>query len=241
MSDTVFSADAILFDMDGTLVDSTDGVVGAWETFQESYPDIDINKILKSSHGIRTVDNLREHCRIQDPDILEKEARRFEQAIVTSSKKNGRGGIQILPGVKQIVSKLSQIPTSSSPRWAICTSATREYAKAALNSAGFPQPDIFVVAEDVEQGKPNPDPYLLAARKCGADSARCVVFEDAPSGVRSGRAAGCKVVGLLTTHSREQMEEAEPDILVKDLSNISIEIKDSGGLEISVINHVDDL
>lgn len=83
------------------------------------------------------------------------------------------------------------------------------------------------------------------------------MFEDAPSGVRSGRAAGCKVVGLLTTHCRKQMEEAGPDILVKDLSklvvvppvvwssdiftSISIEIKDSGGLEITVINHVDDL
>lgn len=235
MSNTVFSVDAILFDMDGTLVDSTAGVVGAWETFQESYPEIDVGKILKSSHGVRTVDNLREHCRIEDPNLLEKEARRFEQTIVTSSKKSGCGGIKMLPGVKEVINQLLHAPAPSSPIWAICTSATREYAKAALKSAGLPQPDVFVVAEDVKRGKPHPDPYLLAAGKCGVDPARSIVFEDAPSGVRSGRAAGCKTVGLLTTHTHKQMEEAKPDILVKDLSNISIKAKDSGGLEITVI------
>jgi len=109
------------------------------------------------------------------------------------------------------------------------------------------QPDVSVIGEN----------WLGISNWQLGFSVEGVVFEDAPSGVRSGRAAGCKVVGLLTTHSREQMEEAEPDILVKDLSklvvappviwssdmstNISIEIKDSGGLEISVINHVDDL
>ncbi|KAF5363966.1 hypothetical protein D9756_000395 [Leucocoprinus leucothites] len=234
MSDSVFSVDAILFDMDGTLVDSTAGVVGAWETFKESYPDIDVSEILSSSHGVRTVDNLRKHCRIEDPDLLEKEAQRFEEAIVTSSTKNGRRGIVKLPGTEVIIDEIKPYLSLPSPKWAICTSATRLYATAALKSAKLPQPEVLVVAEDVKQGKPYPDPYLLGARKCGVDPAKCIVFEDAPLGVQSGRAAGCKTIGLLTTHTREQMEAAKPDILVKDLSSISVKVKESGGLEITV-------
>lgn len=71
MPEVTFNVDAILFDMDGTLVDSTDGVVGAWELFRESYPGIDVGEILSTSHGIRTVDNLKKHCNIQDPEKLE--------------------------------------------------------------------------------------------------------------------------------------------------------------------------
>jgi len=234
MSETIFSVDAILFDMDGTLVDSTAGVVGAWEVFQESYPDIDIEGILSSSHGVRTIENLRQHCNIHDPNLLEKEAQRFEEAIVTSSTKNGRPGIVQLPGVAQILSEIEQYRRLPSPRWAICTSATRMYATAALKSAKVPCPEVLVAAEDVAQGKPQPDPYLLGAQLCGVDPINCVAFEDAPSGVRSGRAAGCRTIGLLTTHTREQMEAAEPDILVKDLSSVSVRVKETGGLEISV-------
>lgn len=125
------------------------------------------------------------------------------------------------------------------PSWAICTSATRIYATSALSSAGVPMPDVFVTSEDVVRGKPDPDPYLLGAQKCGIKPENCqwcflhpfkhhrpitlffpsgVVFEDAPSGIRSGRAAGCKTIALLTTHSRQQIEAAQPDFIVKDLS-----------------------
>jgi len=234
MSETVFSVDAILFDMDGTLVDSTAGVVGAWKIFQGSYPDIDVDQILSSSHGVRTVDNLRKHCGIQDIDLLEKEAQRFEEAIVTSSTQNGRPGIIQLPGTAQILKEIEPYRHLPSPRWAICTSATRVYATAALKSAGVPQPEVLVAAEDVARGKPQPDPYLLGAKLCGVKPENCVVFEDAPSGVQSGRAAGCKTVGLLTTHPHEQMEAAQPDILIQDLSRVTVRAKEGGGLEITL-------
>ncbi|XP_006460328.1 hypothetical protein AGABI2DRAFT_192067 [Agaricus bisporus var. bisporus H97] len=234
MSDTVFSVDAILFDMDGTLVDSTAGVVGAWDIFHESYPDIDVKKILSTSHGIRTVDNLRNHCRVEDPTLLESEALRFEEAIVTSSTNNGRPGIVKIKGLEQILPDIEPFRHLPSPRWSICTSATRKYALAALKAAGVPVPDVLVAAEDVVAGKPQPDPYLLGAKLCGVDPTQCVVFEDAPAGVQSGRAAGCKTIGLLTTHSREQMEAAQPDILVQDLTSITVRVKQSKGLEIII-------
>ncbi|KAF8969463.1 HAD-like domain-containing protein [Flammula alnicola] len=222
MADTILHLDAILFDMDGTLVDSTAGVVGAWELFRQSYPSIDVHDILSSAHGVRTIDNLRNHCGIEDPEILESEAERFEKAIVTTSTEGGRQGIVQLPGVKPIMEELGPGRYLPKPCWALCTSATRSYASSALSIAGVLVPDVFVASEDVSRGKPFPDPYLLGAEKCSVKPENCLVFEDAPSGIRSGRAAGCKTVGLLTTHSREQVEAAQPDFIVKDLSFISV-------------------
>jgi len=228
MPSTTFHVDAILFDMDGTLVDSKAGVEGAWEVFAASYPHIDVHQILSSSHGVRTIENLRIHCGITDPEELEKEAERFEKAIVTSSTANGRPGILLLPGVKAAMDELASARSLPTPKWAICTSATRYYASTALSVAGVPVPDVFVVAEDVERGKPYPDPYLLGAEKCGVKPENCVVFEDAPAGVRSGQAAGCKTVGLLTSHTRQQMEAAKPDFLVQDMSCVTFKLTEHG-------------
>ncbi|OBZ77173.1 Sugar phosphatase YfbT [Grifola frondosa] len=231
-----------LFDMDGTLVDSTEGVVGAWELFAETYPGLDVHDILSSSHGVRTVENLRVHCGIEDPDELEREAVRFEAAIVHNSKKDGRKGIVALPGVREIVDELLPVGKLPNPRWAICTSATRSYATAALTAAGLPLPDVFVVSEDVTKGKPEfdcilshaprPDPYLLGAKQCGANPSRCLVVEDAPAGIRSGRAAGCKTLGLITSHTSEQIEASQPDYVVKNLASMK---RTENGIEV-VIN-----
>ncbi|PFH51361.1 hypothetical protein AMATHDRAFT_74925 [Amanita thiersii Skay4041] len=214
--------------MDGTLIDSTAGVVGAWNVFKETYPHIDVQNILSSSHGVRTVDNLRKFCEIEDPVKLENEAVRFETAIVDTSKEEGRKGIVLLPGVAKLLAELSPARHLPKPRWAICTSATRAYATSALQIAGIPIPDVFVTAEDVTKGKPFPEPYLLGAEKCGVDPKACIVFEDAPSGIRSGHAAGCMTVGLLTTHSREQLESAEPDYIVQNMNSVAVQLIDQG-------------
>ncbi|KAF9534725.1 HAD-like domain-containing protein [Crepidotus variabilis] len=235
-STTNLHFDAILFDMDGTLVDSAAGVEGAWNLFREAYPSIDVHDILSSSHGIRTVDNLRKHCGINDPVVLEREAVRFEEAIVSSASEGGRAGIVLLPGVKPIIEELASQRFLPKPRWAICTSATREYATSALNSAGILIPDVFITSEDVDNGKPHPDPFLRGAEKCGADPSKCLVLEDSPNGIRSGREAGCKTIGLLTTHSKDQVEAAKPDIIVKDLSAITMKLTDEG-VKVTVTMH----
>ncbi|KAJ2931606.1 hypothetical protein H1R20_g5534, partial [Candolleomyces eurysporus] len=173
MSETVLTVDAILFDMDGTLVDSTAGVEGAWHEFSKTYPGIDVHNILSSAHGIRTVDNLKNYCGIQDPELLEKEALRFEQAIISSASDNGGSGIVLLRGVAEALKQIESRRFLPKPLWCICTSATRDYATAALTVTKVPFPDVLVAAEDVEKGKPHPDPYLLGAQKLGVDPKNC--------------------------------------------------------------------
>ncbi|KAI0031680.1 phosphatase [Vararia minispora EC-137] len=210
--------DAVLFDMDGTLVDSTAGVVGAWEEFAQMYPNVKVQmQDILSAHGVRTVENLRKYCGVTDPDELEREAERFEKAIVTSSVKDGRQGIVLLPGVRSIIDNLSPYAKMPNARWTICTSATRSYASAALEIAGIEKPETSVFAEDVESGKPAPDPYLLG-----------LVVEDAPAGIRSGQAAGCKTLGVITSHSREQMEAVSPNFLVPNLQSVTMKITEAG-------------
>ncbi|KAJ4478321.1 phosphatase [Lentinula aciculospora] len=229
-----FHVDAVLFDMDGTLVNSMAGLVGAWELFKQKYPDINVEDILSSAHGVRTVDNLRKYCGIEDPEELTSEALRFEMAIVTESTSKGRPGILKLPGVADAMQEMSSSRHYPNPTWAICTSATREYALAALANAGIHVPDAFVAAEDVKFGKPAPDPYILGAEKCGVKPANCVVFEDAPAGIQSGNNAGCKTIGLLTTHTKTQMEAAKPDFLVPDMSSVSLKLSQGGGVDVTV-------
>jgi len=216
-----------LFDMDGTLVDSTPGVIGAWESFAKTYRHLNVPEILPQVHGVRTIDNLRRHCGIEDDETLEKEATRFELEIVDASVRDGRAGIILLPGSLEAISTLSKAtPPSTGQLWAICTSATREYAVKALEFAGIPAPIAFVSAQDVSRGKPNPDPYLLGALKAGVDVTKCLVVEDAPSGIRAGKAAGAKVLALLTSHSADQVQEEAPDWVVENLSEVSFEVKD---------------
>ncbi|KAI0089136.1 phosphatase [Irpex rosettiformis] len=226
--------DTILFDMDGTLVDSTSGVVDAWKLFAETYPGIDVHEILSSSHGVRTVENLRIHCGVEDPEELEREAVRFEAAIVASAKKHGGQGIIALPGVHAIMEALKPGMKGPNPAWALCTSATRSYASAALKAAGIEPPEIFVASEDVEKGKPAPDPYLLGAKRCGVDPSRCLVVEDAPAGIISGRTAGCKTLGVLTSHTREQVEAAQADFVVKNLTSVSMKLAENGGVDVTI-------
>ncbi|KAI4526193.1 HAD-like protein [Schizophyllum commune Loenen D] len=234
MPASTIHVDAILFDMDGTLIDSTPGVNGAWEIFRKDYPGIDMDQVLSSAHGVRTVDNLRIHCGLTDPELIEKEAERFETAIITTAAEPGKGGIVMLPGVKEIMEELAPGRHLPKPVWAICTSATRKYSSAAVVVAGVPAPDVFIRSEDVKQGKPAPDPYLEGARQAGVKPDNCVVVEDAPAGVRSGNAAGCQTIGLLTTHSREAMLAANPTFLVKDLSCVKVKRSPDGGVDLTI-------
>lgn len=140
-----------------------------------------------------------------------------------------------MPGVRPIIDEIAPGKNNPKPCWAIVTSATRAYASAALEIGGIPIPDAFVTAEDVTQGKPYPDPYLLGAQKCGVSPEKCLVVEDAPSGVASGLAAGCAVIGLITSHTKEQMEAKRPTYLVENLSSVSMKMGVNGGIDV-VIN-----
>lgn len=217
---------SVLFDMDGTLLNSSPAVVKAWELFSKSYT-LDLDDILHSAHGMRTIDVLKKWCGITDPEILEKEVLRFETCILESAeemaKVTGKSGIEVLPGVEKLLNDLSseKDKRGGEEKWAICTSSTYFYAGKAIPIAGLTTPNIFVTADSVTRGKPFPDPYLLGAEGCHASPFESLVVEDAPTGIRAGKAAGSMVLATCTSHDRAALEKERPDFLVEDLSHVT--------------------
>ncbi|KAH8086625.1 HAD-like protein [Cristinia sonorae] len=211
-----FLVDAILFDMDGTLIDSTPGVLKAWEVFAADY-GLNAVQVAHDAHGRRLYDTLREFCNIHDEEKLQSEIVRFEQAVID-------GGPVALPGTLALLQQIGAGSPESASGWTIVTSATSLYTRQALPLCGVPIPPLgLITSDDVTSGKPHPAPYLAGARRLGADPTRCLVIEDAPSGLMSGRAAGCKTVAVCTSHARESIIQsgAAPDYIVKDLTHVS--------------------
>jgi len=218
--------ESVLFDMDGTLINSSPAVVEAWQLFAQTYP-LDLDDILRSAHGMRTIDVLKRWCKLEDPEVLEKEVVRFETAILNAAeeigKSSGKSGIEVLPGVKKLLDDLSADKhlRDGEEKWAICTSSTYFYAGKAIPIAGLTTPKVFVTADSVTRGKPFPDPYLLGASRCNASPFGSLVVEDAPTGIRSGKASGARVLATCTSHTRAELEKERPDFLVEDLSHVT--------------------
>ncbi|GFZ46032.1 hypothetical protein JCM24511_04278 [Saitozyma sp. JCM 24511] len=240
----VASAAAFLFDMDGTLLDSTPAVLATWEYFAREY-SLDLTEVLKTSHGVRTIDNMRRWCGLEDPEQLQAATNLFESMIVAEAQRlqsEGQTGLEILPGVQALLDEvkpnhaatnlkvslliLEQLQSSPTPLWAVVTSATTVYASAALPTAGIPQPPKLITADHVTKGKPHPEPYLTGAKQLGVEAHDCIVVEDAPSGVKSGVAAGSKVLAVCTSHEREQLEGIGAAWIVNDLSKVQASIVD---------------
>ncbi|KAA1468371.1 HAD-like protein [Dentipellis sp. KUC8613] len=213
--------DAVLFDMDGTLIDSTPGVITAWDAFAREYK-FDGAAAAEAGHGRRLADTLGEYCRISDPATLEKEIMRFEEEVI-------EGGPVSLPGAVELLNQISAGASDAAPGWTIVTSATSVYTPKALARCSIPLPRAgYVTSNDVAKGKPHPDPYLAGAQRVRADPAKCVVVEDAPSGLFAGHAAGAKVIAVCTSHSRDAIvaSGAKPDFIVKDLTRVKARWED---------------
>jgi mannitol-1-/sugar-/sorbitol-6-phosphatase len=184
---------AVLFDLDGVLVDSTAYIERQWRDWAVSR-GLDPEPFLRVCHGRRAVETIRLAAPALD---AEAEVARFraaapdEDAILAS-----------LPGARELLAALSATP------WAVVTSGARRFALARLAGAGLPPPPILVSAEDVRHGKPSPEGYLRAAELVGVAPARCVVFEDAPPGIAAARAAGATVIAVATTHPPEALGDA---------------------------------
>ena len=184
MRPSIVDCDAVLFDMDGTLVDSTAVVERVWAQWAARH-GIDLAAILAVAHGRPTIDTLR----IVAPHL----ARADEAARIDAEEALDTNGLQPVPGASEL---LASMPTE---RWAVVTSADRQLAMSRLTAAGLPVPEVLVTVEDVERGKPDPAAYLHAARRLLAHPERSVVLEDTPVGIQAGRAAGATVIGLTTT------------------------------------------
>jgi mannitol-1-/sugar-/sorbitol-6-phosphatase len=184
------SCEAILFDMDGTLVDSTACVEAIWERWARKH-GVDLPTLLQISHGRRTVDTIKDIA----PHLnAESEAEALEAEGMTA-----REGIVAIDGAFQLLSRLKQ------HQWAVVTSASKSLAAARLECAGLPAPPHLITSGDVLCGKPDPEGYLKAADRLGVPCNRCVVVEDTPAGIRAGRGAGMTVLALTTTFAPEHL------------------------------------
>jgi len=201
---------AILFDMDGVLVDSTACVERHWRMWAAHYA-LDAELILAHSHGKRSIDTLREVAAHLDLD-LEREARLLEEEEAKDLE-----GIVALPGALELVTGL---PPES---WAIVTSATYGMAEARLRAVGLPIPRAFVTAEEVRQGKPDPEGYLKAASLLKAEPGECLVIEDAPPGIQAAHAGKMRVLALTTTFPAEVVQDA--DIVTTGLHTVSLTVR----------------
>lgn len=175
------TAAAVLFDMDGTLIDSTAVVEALWLRFCQEY-GVDASALLAFSHGRptrQTLDHFLPHRPAQEREAIARELEERELGTFD--------GIVEIPGAADLLASL-ELP------WAVVTSAPRGLAVRRMVVAGLPLPRVLVPADEVEHGKPAPDGYLRAAAMLDADPAACVVLEDAAAGVRSGLGAGARVV-----------------------------------------------
>ncbi|WP_158943638.1 HAD-IA family hydrolase [Granulicella sp. S190] len=187
------TAKGILFDMDGVLVSSIGSVIRCWRQWAEHY-EIPNAEIYEVPHGMRAIEivmSLR-------PDIDPQEGLRYIEDL----EMDDVADLVVLPGVKAL---LESLPVE---RWAIVTSATSRLLVGRLKAAGLPVPDRIISADMVERGKPDPEPYRRGAELLGLLPSECLVVEDAPSGVGAGVAAGCRVLGVLGTHSAQDLHAA---------------------------------
>jgi sugar-phosphatase len=206
-----FLCEAILFDLDGVLVDSTPCVTRVWSSWARAH-GLDADQVVHIAHGQRTIETVHEVAPHLD---AQRETDRVEQMEIDDTD-----GLRVLPGAKEL---LSQLPPE---HYNIVTSGTRRLATKRLQVAGLPAPDAMITANDVSCGKPDPEPYLAGARALGRTPQRCLVCEDAPSGIRSAKSARMMAIGVSTTYPASALGEA--DVIIPSLQKLIVRITRDG-------------
>jgi sugar-phosphatase len=200
-----FLCAAVLFDLDGVLVDSTGSVGRQWRIWARER-GIDEEKVIAIAHGVRAVEVIRTVA-----PHLNAEA---EVCSLEKREAADHDGVAVMPGAVDLV---RSIPEGF---WGVVTSGSRLLATARLQLAGIPLPKVMITADDVINGKPHPEPYLKGAEQLGVNPKECLVIEDAPAGIRAAHAGGMKVIGLTSTYAAPALNEA--DYVVKKLAQLQI-------------------
>ncbi len=217
---------ALLFDMDGVLIDSTPAVARVWHEWAVER-GFDPETVVRMAHGRPSRTTIRELLPNIGLDVdidIDREDREVERREMEDLD-----GVVLLPGARRL---LDSLPPE---RWTIASSCTRPLAEVRLRAAGLPIPKTLITSNDVNVGKPDPEPYLKAAAKLGFAASDCVVVEDAPAGIRAGKAAGARVIAFLTTLSRRDLEEAGADWIVQNCVDITAsKDSDNCGLQLSL-------
>ncbi|MGL5241725.1 MAG: sugar phosphatase [Kluyvera ascorbata] len=210
-----------LFDLDGTLVDSLAVVERSWRFWAESY-GVSPDAVLDFIHGKQAITTLRHFMPGKSEAEIQAEFLRLEQIEATDLD-----GISALPGALAL---LNQLDVQHIP-WAIVTSGSIPVAHARHRAAGLPMPAVFVTAEQVKRGKPQPDAYLLGAERLGLAPQSCLVVEDAPAGVQSGLAAGCRVAAVNVPAGTPELRQV--DFVLSTLASLRVEKLPSGLVNVS--------
>jgi sugar-phosphatase len=218
MTSTVFdkSYSAFLFDMDGTLLSSIAAAERVWGAWARRH-GIDVEHFLPTIHGVRAADTI---SRQNLPDI----------DLATEVEWVTRGELEDIDGVIAIDGVVDFLNALPKDRWAIVTSATVELATRRLSAAGIPLPPMMISAADVTRGKPNPDGFLLGAKRLGFDPADCLVFEDAPAGIQAAEASGGDVMVITATH---QHAVETPHQTIPDYLAVTTRIESDGRLSVT--------
>jgi mannitol-1-/sugar-/sorbitol-6-phosphatase len=198
---------ALLFDMDGVLIDSMPAVARVWSNWAVEH-GFDPEAVVRAAHGRPSLLTVCDY--LPNADHL-AENREVERREIADTE-----GIVPLPGAAELLEALPR------GRWAVVTSCTRPLAEVRWRAAGLPHPGAFITSNDIEHGKPAPDPYRRAAQALSFAPADCVVVEDAPAGIRSGKAAGAQVIGMTTMTRGEELREAGADWIVENCADICL-------------------
>jgi mannitol-1-/sugar-/sorbitol-6-phosphatase len=210
-----WAGQAILFDLDGVLVDSISAVERTWLRWAERH-GVDEQRVLDTVHEGPARDSVATLAPGLDAQA--------EADGIDSEQAEDTEGVVALPGAAELAGTLPR------ERWAVVTSANEGLAVSRLGAAGIPRPRVLITIDAIAHGKPAPDGYLAAALALGFEPRDCLVVENAPSGVASGRAAGATVLALLTSHSREELVQA--DMVADDLAATRLVAADPPRLEL---------
>jgi mannitol-1-/sugar-/sorbitol-6-phosphatase len=202
-----FTARAILFDLDGVLVDSTASVGRVWRVWAERH-GIDAENVIRTAHGRRSIETIRACA-----PWLNAQS---ENDIVEQMEIDDTLDLAVIPGAREL---LASLPPD---RWAVVTSGTRPLSLSRISAAGLPVPKTLVTANEVAQGKPSPEPYLNGAELLRFSPPDCIVVEDTPPGIKSAHAARMKCIALRTTYSADKLTAA--DAIIRDLRDLSVTV-----------------
>lgn len=198
---------ALLFDMDGVLINSTPAVARVWRRWAIEH-GFNPDEVVARAHGRPSLTTVRELLQNADHEKENREVERREIEDVA--------GVVPLPGALDLLASLPQ------SRWSVVTSSTRALAEVRLRAAGLPIPKHLITSTDVAHGKPHPEPYLKAAAILGYPASECIVVEDVPAGIQSGKAAGARVIALTTTLPVPTLQQAGPDWTLRNCADIRV-------------------